>query len=198
MLNSLKRNRYGRRPWLPLAWWGICLVTGLALGETKASSAGPATADATTGGPGYLVIEAARDSSAGFRWESGPGPGYRSLVWDQGRLVIPDSLSCDHFGKHDLGISFTENFAGSGVSGRIVLVDGIFPVSEPVVLSDGFLELELSAGELEIRGSRIRYRRASLQPRDFRSGLLMLAGMTLLVIVLLRRARLKASERTGA
>jgi hypothetical protein len=77
------------------------------------------------------------------------------------------------------------------------LRDGIYPVSEPVVLSDGRLELQVSAGELEFRGARIRYRRTVDETREFRAGLLLLAGVTLMVIVLLRRARLKASERNG-
>lgn len=153
--------------------------------------------DHAQGQPGYLVIEAARDTSEGFRWEMGPAPGHRSLVWDQGRLAIPDSTVVDFFGKHDLGLPFTEKFAGNGASGRVLLEDGIFPVSEPVVFSDGFLKLEISAGELEIRGARIRYRRSVAEPREIKSGLLLLAGMTLLVIVLLRRARLKSGERTG-
>ncbi len=177
--------------------WGALLLAVLVLTETTALTAGPATPDSTLGVTGYLVIEAARDTSAGFRWESGPEPGHRSLVWDQGRLVIPDSLPVDHFGKYDLGITCTENLSGSGARGQIVLVDGIFPVSEPVVLSDGLLEMKISAGELEFRGASIRYRRAAPRPREFRSGLLLVAGMTLMIIVLLRRARLNARERTG-
>jgi hypothetical protein len=196
MLNPPPNIRIARQSGIPLVL-GALLMSGFIMNGTASLAAEPSGLDHTLGQPGYLVIEAARDSSAGFRWESGPGPGHRSLVWDQGRLVLPDSLPVDSLGRHDLGVAITEQLAGSGISGQIVLMDGIFPVSEPVVLSDGLLELEISAGELEFRGARIRYRRAEAEPREIRSGLLMLAGMTLLVIVLLRRARLKAHERMG-
>lgn len=151
----------------------------------------------TLGQPGYLVIEAARDTVAGFRWESGPGPGHRSLLWDQGRLILPDTLEAEDFARQDIGVPCTARLEGTGASGRLVLRDGVYPVSEPVVLSDGRLELQVSAGELEIRGARILYRRTVDETPEFRAGLLLLAGVTLMVIVLLRRARLKAGERTG-
>jgi hypothetical protein len=57
------------------------------------------------------------------------------------------------------------------------------------------VQLQLEAGELEISGAMIRYRRPAAVPREFRSGLLLLAGMVLMIIVLLRRARLKSGER---
>jgi hypothetical protein len=168
---------------------GLGVVPGLADEE-------PAVA-LYLGRPGYLVIEAARDSTAGFRWEDGPRPGFRSLVWDQGRLTLPDSLEPEDFARQDVGVPCTAQLAGSGASGQLVLLDGIYPVSEPVTLSDGRLELQVSAGELEFRGARIRYRRAVAENRTFKAGMLMLAGMTVLVVVLLRRARLKAAERAG-
>lgn len=149
------------------------------------------------GRPGYLVIEAVRDSTAGFTWTTGPGPGFRSLIWDQGRLTLPDSLVVEDFSHRDIGITCTAQLAGIGGSGQLVLRDGIYPVSEPLILSDGLLELEITGGEIEIRGARIRYRRAVAETRASKSGLLMLAGMTLLVVVLLRRARLKSAERMG-
>jgi hypothetical protein len=169
----------------------VCLV----LAGTSSVADGESPPTHTLGRPGYLVIEAARDSAAGFRWET--GPGFRSLVWDQGRLTLPDTIEAEDFGKYDIGVPCTARLAGTGASGQLVLRDGIYPVSEPVVLSDGRLELRISAGELEFRGAGIRYRRVVDETREFRSGLLLLAGMTLMVIVLLRRARLKAGERTG-
>lgn len=172
---------------------GMCLV----LAGTPSVAVGESPPAHTLGRPGFLVIEAARDSAAGFRWEAGPGPGYRSLVWDQGRLTLPDTLEAEDFARRDIGVPCTARLAGTGASGQLVLRDGIYPVSEPIVLSDGRLELRVSAGELEFRGARIRYRRAVDETREFRAGLLLLAGMTLMVVVLLRRARLKAGERTG-
>ena len=177
--------------------WGMVLALFLGLGVVPGLADEKPAGALYLGRPGYLVIEAARDSTAGFRWEDGPRPGFRSLVWDQGRLTLPDSLEPENFARQDIGVPCTAQLAGSGASGQLVLLDGIYPVSEPVTLSDGRLELQVSAGELEFRGARIRYRRAVAENRTFKAGLLMLAGMTVLVVVLLRRARLKAAERAG-
>ena len=174
--------------------WGIALAVCFCMAAIPVSAE---EAPRTLGQPGYLVIEAARDSAAGFRWEAGPGPGHRSLVWDQGRLTLPDSVEAGDFGRDDLGVPFTARLVGTGASGELVFRDGIYPVSEPVVLSDGSFELRVSAGELEFRGASIRYRRPAAEAGQYRSGLILLAGMTLLVVVLLRRARLKSDERAG-
>jgi hypothetical protein len=194
-------NIYGLGGFLSGTWWcpsfGIAFWMILGLGVVPALAEDEPVSARYLGRPGYLVIEAARDATAGFKWEDGPRPGFRSLVWDQGRLTLPDSLEAEDFARQDVGVPCTARLAGSGASGQLVLRDGIFPVSEPVILSDGRLELQISAGELEFRGARIRYRRAVAEPRTFKSGLLMLAGMTVLVAVLLRRARLKAAERAG-
>ena len=181
-----------------LTWVAAWTVTGMVvLGALSVLAAGVSASDQRLGRPGYLVIEAGRDTTAGFRWETGPGPGFRTLVWDQGRLTLPDSLLPEDIGPRDVGVPCTGQLEGKGASGQLVLQDGIYPVSEPVVLRDGRLELQVAAGELEFRGARIIYRRAEAENPDFKAGLLMLAGMTVLVLVLLRRARLKADERAG-
>ncbi|MEN8005624.1 MAG: hypothetical protein ABFS42_01365 [Candidatus Krumholzibacteriota bacterium] len=174
-----------------------CVLVFLVVGSPCLS---PAQSDQThnLGQPGYLVIEAARDSAAGFAWDTGADPGTRSLIWDEGRLTIFDPVIAEDFGRWDLGIPCTEFLAGSGSSGSLVIRDGIFPVSEPVVLTDGLLELQLTGGELEVRGAVIRYRRPASGLPASKSGLLLLAGMTLLIIVLLRRARMKSGERRGS
>jgi len=176
---------------------GAALATILVLAGTHVLARGEPQPAHTLGQPGYLVIEAARDSAGGFRWEAGSRDGFRSLVWDQGILSLPDTIMAENFSRADLGVHCTAALAGTGASGQLLLRDGIYPVSEPIVLSDDRLELRVSDGELEIRGTRIRYRRNVDATREFRAGLLLLAGITLLVIVLLRRARLKSDERTG-
>ena len=151
--------------------------------------------------PGYLVIEAAWDSQGVFVRGRDPSTHRRTLEWPEGRLSLPDTLEPERFARQDLGVPSLAGLAGSGTSGRLALIDGIYPVSESIVLTDGRLELEISAGELEIRGAMIRYRRqvteSAVANDDFKSGLLLLAGMTLLVIVLLRRVRMKTGERSG-
>lgn len=153
--------------------------------------AGPAAAQSggqTLGQAGYIVIENGRDA-AGFRWQEGPGPGRHSLVWPEGTLSLPDSLELDEFGPHDAGIVCRAELSGVGGSGQLVFQDGVYQVSEPLLLADGVLELHVSAGELIVRGSQIRYRRPHSEDRKTRANFIFLAGMMVLIIVLLRRAR---------
>jgi len=192
--SDLSGTRSGGRWCLACA---MAISVCLALGVVSAVAGEEPVPGRHLGRPGYLVIEAARDSTLGFRWEAGPRPGFRSLVWDQGRLTLPDSLEPEDFARQDIGVPCTARLAGTGASGQLVLRDGIYPVSEPVILSDGHLELQVSAGELEFRGARIRYRRAVAETHTFKAGMLMLAGMMVLVVVLLRRARLKAAARAA-
>ena len=145
------------------------------------------------GHPGYLIIAAARDSAAGFQWLDGPGPDQISLTWLDGMLTLPDSLVLEPFAEHDLAVPVSSALAGAGAGGKLQWQDGTFTISEPILLTDGTVQLLASAGELEIVASRIRYRAPEVVPpepgTDLRASLMMLAGVALLIAVLLRRAR---------
>ncbi len=152
----------------------------------------------TLGQQGYLVIEGVRDSTAVFTWQDGPAPGRHSLVWAEGTLSLPQSVQLDDFGLQDAGVPCLAELSGVGGSGRLVFDDGIYKISEPVLLADGVLELHISAGELEVRGDQIRYRRPggkSNKQDNTQANYIFLAGLVVLVIVLMRRAskRLKKS-----
>jgi hypothetical protein len=150
------------------------------------------------GHPGYLIITAGRDSTAGFQWLEGPGPDQISLTWLDGMLTLPDSLTLEPFGERDLAVPVTGSFAGAGAGGKLRWQDGTFTISEPVLLTDGLVQLLASAGELEVLATRIRYRAPeATAPRDgndLRASLMMLAGIALLIAVLLRRARRKLKK----
>ena len=184
------KNRF--RPCIRLGGL-VCLVLFVPCGHAQ----GQPDQNQRLGQQGYVVIEAARDSVSGFVWETDSIPGFKTLIWEEGRLILPASFPVEDFGKRDIGLACTEFLEGSGSSGQLVFQDGIFPVSEPLILADGLIELRVTGGELEVRGAMIRYRRPAAGARDFKSGLLLLAGMTLMIIVLLRRARKKADERSG-
>ncbi len=145
------------------------------------------------GHPGYLIISSARDTSARFNWLEGPGPRQLSLTWLDGMLTYPDSMIMEPFAEFDLAVPVTAQLSGAGASGKLEWRDGIFPISEPVMITDGVVGLLVSAGELEILGTRIRYRmpdaKAPEDKADPRASFLMLAGILLLIGVLLRRAR---------
>lgn len=163
-----------------------------------AAFAGPATAQdraLTLGHPGYLVLTAALDSTMGFAWRLGPAAGQRSLTWEQGSLILPEDLELESMRDVDLLIPCTGDLAGQGASGRLVFQDGIFPVSEPLHLSDGVVDLYVTAGELEVRGQRIRYTAPRPRQEESRAGYIFLAGIVLLVFVLLRRLAIEKRKR---
>lgn len=145
------------------------------------------------GHSGYLIMTAARDSTAGYQWLDGPGPDQISLTWLDGMLTLPDSLVLEPFAEHDLAVPVSGALAGAGAGGKLQWQDGTFTISEPILLTDGVVQLLASAGELEILSSRIRYRAPESVPpepgTDLRASLMMLAGVALLIAVLLRRAR---------
>jgi hypothetical protein len=146
----------------------------------------------TLGQPGYVIIEGVRDTTSEFTWQDGPAPGRHSLVWAEGTLSLPQTLELDAFGRQDAGVACLAGLSGVGGSGWLVFDDGIYKISEPVLLADGILELHISAGELEVRGDQIRYRRPASNSKDqdnSQANYIFLAGLVVLIVVLMRRAR---------
>jgi hypothetical protein len=143
------------------------------------------------GHPGYLVLVGAAmaDSTTEFLWQEGPGPDQRSLVWPAGALTVPVDLTAESFGPTDLAVPCGAQLAGASHGGRLVFEPGIYEVVSPLLLTDGTVTLYAAAGELEILGERILYRPPMKQGRDPRASFILLAGLVLLTLVLLRRAR---------
>ena len=160
----------------------------------------PVVADTVSlGRPGYLIIESARDASGSFVWQAGSGDAEAELVWDGGRLWVADSSFVESFAQMDIGLPVSASLVGRGAGGIIHWQDGVFAVSENLVLEDGVLRLEISTGELEIRDTNIRYRRAATgddgRGSSLTAGLAFLAGMALLILTLMRRARLQWKDK---
>lgn len=180
-------TRLPARAHLVLGFLLLALLPGKGLGKGE-----------TLGHPGYLIISAARDSSAGYRWLEGPGPHQISLTWLDGMLTVPDSLQLESFAEFDLAVPVSGQFSGAGASGKLAWQDGIFEISEPLMATDGAVQLLASRGELEIVGTRVRYRPPPASdeksPADPRASFIMLAGILLLIWVLLRRAKRKIKE----
>jgi len=161
------------------------------------SEVSPGAAEAL-GHPGYLIITAARDSSAGFTWQKGPGPGQLSLTWRSGMLTIPETLELEPFSLNDLAVPVLASFSAAGASGNLEWQEGNYDISEPLMMTDGVVDFLVSKGELEILGTRIRYRAAPEiedDKADPRASFLMVAGVLLLIGVLMRRARRKMKEK---
>ncbi len=154
------------------------------------------------GRPGFLILASARDSTAGYATRPGPGPGQHSVVWEGGQLVLPDTMTLEPFGPSDLGLRTGADLRGSGADGALTFRDGRFAVDQPLLLTDGVISLYIADGELEIRGPQIRYYppmvpAAGKKVADPRAGFLFLSGMVVLILVLLRMARLRSHGRVS-
>lgn len=154
-----------------------------------AQEAGPGVDRHELGTAGFLVIADANDTTDVFVWQDGPGEGRRSLVWDEGVLTVPDDMVFESYGPYDLGVPCGANLTGHGKGGRLVFASGTYPIDEPVRLTDGVVDFYAAAGELEIRNGRVRYSRDEARQKDPRASFIMLAGLVLLTVILLRRAR---------
>lgn len=170
----------------------VCLLLGLVV------LAGPGAGQENRhalGHPGFIVVKgAAGDTTGTFAWQTGPGAQQRSLVWEDGVLTIPVELVPETFGPDGLAVACGAELAGGGHGGRLVFDGGRYRVHEPLLLTDGTVTLYATAGELEILGERVTYRAPSRSVTDPRSSYLLLAGLVLLTLVLLRRARMGFRE----
>ena len=184
-MSAYRPKRRGPRSQAGAVLFLWILVAATAAGQT------PEDSQHTLGHPGYLVISGAAtaDSASGFHWQTGPGPDELSLVWDEGMLTIPGDLQPESFGPDDLAVPCGPELAGAGNAGRLVFRPGRYPVTEPVLLTDGTVTLYVAGGELEIVGQRVRYRPTGKKMEDIRASYILLAGLVLLTVVLLRRAR---------
>ena len=179
----------------------LMLLLGLSLVSSACLSRPAARVEFGEGG--LLVLSAAQDSTRLFRWEDGPGPGQLSLIWPEGRLIIPATLPLQGDEQGDLGVPLQAGFAGAGPAGPVPLGEGLMVIDESLTFSDGRLHWTVQEGEMDVRGTRIIYRRpwvgADQAPgaklRDQRANLLMVAGLLLLIAVLLRRARQKTRRK---
>jgi len=175
----------------------VCAVSLVSLPATGQDDSLPVDRY-SLGHPGYIIMTAAvGDTTGTFVWQAGPGPTQRSLVWAEGVLTVPVTLAPETFGPADLAVPCSAELAGGGHGGRLVFSGGKYRIDEPLLLTDGSVTLYATAGELEILGERVRYRAPRKAIKDTRSSYLLLAGLVLLTIVLLRRARLGLRKGGG-
>jgi hypothetical protein len=172
---------------LSLLLLAACLAASAPAGGQEARHA--------LGHPGYIVMAGAVEDTTGtFVWQSGPGATQRSLVWEDGVLTIPADLVPETFGPADLAIPCGPELAGGGHGGKLVFSGGNYRIHEPLLLTDGTVTLYATAGTLEILGERVRYVAPRRSLKDPRASYILLAGLVLLTLVLLRRARIGFRE----
>ncbi len=143
---------------------------------------------------GLLVIEAAADSAAGFRWLDLPSTGARCLVWDQGILNLDADVTTGRYGVADLTLPYGPDLSGVSGGQRLLFEEGVYTVDKPLLLAAGDLQLFVTRGELVIESDRIVYRQAA-STRDPRAQYMVLAGMVILITILMMRVRSRLRSR---
>jgi hypothetical protein len=188
----------GHHPVRSLGWLlllALLVGAGPAFAQDRPEFQEPA--GTTAGRPGHWVLEAASDSSSGFRWLSLPSHGVRCLTWDGGALVLPLAEPPERFGVDDLTVPYSAELVGVSQGRRMVFEPGRYRIEEPVLLTDGTRWLFLSAGEMTVEPALIQYRRefpGSGSTDRSRAQYLFLGALVILIAVLLLRVRSRLRE----
>ncbi len=144
-------------------------------------------------GGGQLVIDGARDPQQHYRWLAEGADGAAILSWPGGFLALPRSAAVDSLGEQALAVFYSERLRGFSAGRRLLFQQGRFAIKQPLLLSDGVLQLFAARGELTIEPGRLVYRdRPEASPPDRfppRAQLTLLAGIVILIAVLLRLSR---------
>ena len=142
-----------------------------------------------TADPVLFVVDAARDTSAGFVSVPLPALGRRALVWGDGVITVPDSVPWLEHGRGSLAVSLSEppltGIAAGGVFRREV---GQYDLDTPLHLDDGRVTAYLAAGRLDVTEGMVTYRRPATG-RSMRGDFILLAGLILATGLLLHAAR---------
>lgn len=139
--------------------------------------------------PFVFVVEAARDTSGGFRALALPEVGRRALVWPEGVVTVPDSLPWFEFGAAGLACALQPAaLVGIGAGGRFTATAGSYRLDTPLLLTDDRVVAFMTAGWLDVASGGVTYRRPAVR-RDTRGDYAILAGLILATAVLLRAIR---------
>jgi len=163
---------------------GLCLVVLAAV--VGVGAAASVAGDA----PGVIWVRPA--AGAGAVWNDGPDSAIACLSWPDGLLLVP--RGAERLGGPDgaIGVAYGAGRRGFSAGRQVLFTPGRFTVREPLVVTDGSLQLFLSRGELEIANDQLIIRPGGAASGDRRAGLLLLLGMLVIVGVLTVRGRVLA------
>ena len=184
-------------------WWlrevavaVICL--GLFVSLTAAAVAEDRVDQGEGGWPhpptsGLLVVAGAQDSASAYTWLPLAEERRRLLVWEQGVLSIPDSLEVRLQGR-DLAVPYLPVLIGVSHRSGLRFETGHYDIEQPLLLSDGRLQLLAASGKLTIERGRIVYEAAE-PSTDPRSSYLFVAALLIISFLLLARARSRLKKK---
>lgn len=168
-----------------------CAALAAAAAEGSAPGADAREAGFHPERPGLLVIASGCDTTL-FRWAPAGDDGTRALVWDGGSLTLGPAAETGRYGPADLTLPFGTSLTGVSEGRRLIFAEGRYPVEKTLLLKGRDFQLTVHRGELEIMPGRIRY--SDRKQGGGRAQYLLLAGVLLLTVSLLARARSRLRE----
>jgi hypothetical protein len=172
-----------------MSWIALALLGGVVAAQPAHEMSG---LRATR--PGVVIVAAARDTAAGFRWLHQPERSRWLLVWEEGLLTLPDSLLPATDGEPDLTVPYRAGLRGFSGTRGLAFVAGSYPIEAPLLLDDGRIQLFTAAGDLDIATDQIRYRRPTTTTGR-RADYMFLAAIVILSFLLLLRTRSQRRRR---
>lgn len=165
---------------------GFCLLL-LAGGACVPGGASPAFGgDAAV--PGVLWVL----PGAGAVWIDAPDSAVSCLSWSGGLLLVARGTPRLAGPDGAIGLAYGGGLRGFTGGRHLLFSPGRFTVREPLLLTDGSLQVFVSRGDIEIADDRLIVRARGAGPAEGRAGLLLGLGMLLIVGVLTVRGRVLA------
>lgn len=162
---------------------GFCLL--VLAGAVCASAGVSPMVGSETAGPGVLWVL----PGAGAVWIEAPDSAVSCLSWSGGLLLVARGTPRLAGSDGAIGLAYGGGRRGFTGGRHLLFSPGRFTVREPLLLTDGSLQVFVSRGELEIADDRLIVRARDAGPAEGRAGLLLALGMLLIVGVLTVRGR---------
>lgn len=141
-------------------------------------------------GPGVLWV--LPGTGAGAVWIDAPDSAVSCLSWSGGLLLVARGTSRLAGPDGAIGLAYGGGRRGFTGGRHLLFSPGRFTVREPLLLTDGSLQVFVSRGEIEIADDRLIIRARGEGSAEGRAGLLLGLGMFVIVGVLTVRGRILA------
>ncbi len=165
---------------------GFCLL--VLAGVACVPGGGSSAFGDDAAGPGVLWVV----PGAGAVWIDSPDSALSCLSWSGGLLLVERGTLRLAGPDGAIGLAYGGGRYGFTGGRHLLFSPGRFTVREPLLLTDGSLQVFVSRGELEIADDRLIVRARGAGPAEGRAGLLLGLGMLVIVGVLTVRGRVLA------
>ena len=154
------------------------------------SGGAPSAVGRDAASPGVLWV--LPGAGAGAVWTDAPDSAVSCLSWPGGLLLVARGAPRLAGPDGAIGLAYGGGWHGFTEGRHLLFSPGRFAVREPLLLTDGSLQVFICRGELEIADDRLIVRATGASPTDGRAVVLLGLGMLVIVGVLTVRGRVLA------